>query len=126
MSEPLRGVVVSHAGLAQALVDAVARITGRAEGLVAVSNEGCDREALERHVAEAVGDGPAVVFVDLPSGSCLLASARYLRTNPGVAVVAGVNLPMLVDFVYHRDAAAAAAAERAVAIGGRALKVVGA
>jgi mannose/fructose-specific phosphotransferase system component IIA len=66
-----------------------------------------------------------VVFVDLPSGSCLLASARYLRTNPGVALVAGVNLPMLVDFVYHRDAPPAAAAERAVATGGRSLKVVG-
>jgi mannose/fructose-specific phosphotransferase system component IIA len=124
MSEPLRGVVVSHAGLAQALVDAVGRITGRTEGLVAVTNEGCDREALERRVAQAVGDAPAVVFVDLPSGSCLLASAKYLRTRPDIAVVAGVNLPILVDFVYHREVTAAAAAERAVATGVRSLKLV--
>jgi mannose/fructose-specific phosphotransferase system component IIA len=124
MSEPLRAVVVSHGALAQALVDAVAHITGLADGLVAVTNEGCDREALERRVAQAVGEAPAVVFVDLPSGSCLLASARYLRTHPGVAVVAGVNLPMLVDFVYHREVAPLAAAERAVATGARALKVV--
>jgi mannose/fructose-specific phosphotransferase system component IIA len=126
MSEPLRGVVVSHAGLAQALLDAVVKITGLRDGLVAVSNEGCDREALERQVADAVGNAPAVVFVDLPSGSCLLASARYLRTHDGVAVVAGVNLPMLVDFVYHRDVTPLAAAERAVATGARALKVVAA
>jgi mannose/fructose-specific phosphotransferase system component IIA len=124
MSEPLRGVVVAHAGVAGALVEAVARITGLGDGLVAVSNEGCDRGALEERLAAAVGQAPAVVFVDLPSGSCLLASARFLRSRPGVAVVAGVNLPMLLDFVYHRDATPDAAAARAVATGARALKVV--
>jgi mannose/fructose-specific phosphotransferase system component IIA len=124
MSEPLRGVVVSHAGLAEALLDALVHITGQSDGIVAVTNDGCDREALERRVDQAVGDAPAVVFVDLPSGSCLLASARYLRTHERVAVVAGVNLPMLVDFVYHRDAAPEAAAARAVEVGTRAVKVV--
>jgi mannose/fructose-specific phosphotransferase system component IIA len=124
MSEPLRGVVVSHAGLAEALVDAVQRITGVRDGLTAVSNHGCSRESLEAKVAEAVGDVPAVVFVDLPSGSCLQASACYLRTHENVAVVAGVNLAMLVDFVYHRDADPRTAADRAVATGGRALKVL--
>jgi mannose/fructose-specific phosphotransferase system component IIA len=124
MSEPLRGVVVSHGEVAQALVEAVARITGQQDGLVAVSNRGCDRAALDRRVAEAVGDVPAVVFVDLPSGSCLLASAQYLHTHDNVACVAGVNLAMLVDFMYHRDATPAEAAERALATGGRAIKVI--
>jgi mannose/fructose-specific phosphotransferase system component IIA len=124
MSEPLRGVVVSHAGLAHALVDAVERITGERAGLVAVTNEGCSRETLEAAVAEAVGDTPAVVFVDLPSGSCLQASVHYLQRHQNVTVVAGVNLAMLVDFVYHRDADPRQAAERAVATGGRALKVL--
>jgi mannose/fructose-specific phosphotransferase system component IIA len=124
MSEPLRGVVVSHAELAEALVEAVRRITGHADGLVAVSNVGCSRETLETRVADAVGDAPAVVFVDLPSGSCLLASAHCLRTHDNLAVVAGVNLAMLVDFLYHRDAAPADAAARAVAVGERAMKVL--
>lgn len=124
MSEPLRGVVVSHAGVARALCEAVTRITGLGDDLVAVSNDGCDRHALEAQLARAVGDVPAVVFVDLPSGSCLLASAHYLRTHDRVAVVAGVSLPMLVDFVYHRDLSPGEAAERAVATGARALKVL--
>lgn len=124
MSELLRGVVVSHGDVAGALVEAVARITGHQDGLVAVSNRGCDRVALDRRVAEAVGGVPAVVFVDLPSGSCLLASAQYLHTHENVACVAGMNLAMLVDFVYHRDATPDEAAERALATGGRAIKVI--
>jgi mannose/fructose-specific phosphotransferase system component IIA len=124
MSEPLRGVVVSHAGLARALVDAVERITGRQDGLVAVSNDGCSRESLEALVADAVGEMPAVVFVDLPSGSCLQASAHYLQTHENVAVVAGVNLAMLVDFLYHRDTTPREAAERASATAQRTVRVL--
>ncbi len=124
MSEPLRGVVVSHAALAQALVEAVARITGHAEGLVPVSNDGCSRDALEQRLADAVGGQPALVFVDLPSGSCLLASAKFARSHPDVAIVAGVNLAMLVDFLYHRDLSVHDAAARAVATGNRSVKAL--
>lgn len=123
MSEPLRGVVVSHGGVAAALVEAVRQITGEADGLVPVSNAGCSRERLLEQLTAAVESAPAVVFVDLPSGSCLQASASYLRTHDNVAVVAGVNLAMLIDFVYHRDATPAAAADRALATGGRAMRV---
>jgi mannose/fructose-specific phosphotransferase system component IIA len=62
--------------------------------------------------------------VDLPGGSCLQAAIGYLRTHQDVAVVAGVNLAMLVDFVYHRDLTAPAAAQRATEVGGRAVRVV--
>ena len=67
---------------------------------------------------------PAVVFVDLPSGSCLQASAHYLQTHENVAVVAGVNLAMLVDFLYHRDASPREAAERASATAQRTVRVL--
>ena len=69
----------------------------------------------------ASGSGP-VVFVDMASGSCLFAALRRLRAVPSVRVVTGVNLAMLVDFVFHRSVSAAAAAERAVAKGGEAIK----
>ena len=124
MSE-LRGVIVSHAAVAAGLVEAVGQIAGRQAGLVAVSNDGCTRESLVELVGEAVGEGPAVVFVDLPGGSCLQAAVQHMRRRPNVAIVAGVNLAMLLDFVYHRDLSPADAARRAVEAGGRALKVVG-
>ncbi len=124
MSNALRGVVVSHAELATALVSAVGEITGEHDALVPVSNEGCGRTALNERLASAVAAGPSVVFVDLPGGSCLQAAVGYVRSHPDTAVVAGVNLAMLVDFVYHRDLSPAAAARRAADVGGRAVRVL--
>jgi mannose/fructose-specific phosphotransferase system component IIA len=119
----LHGVVVGHGSIAASLVDAVVRITGDAEGLIAVSNDHCDRGSLEQRVADAVGNNPAVVFVDMAAGSCLLAVLRRLRDREDVEVVTGVNLAMLVDFMYHRDQPPAAAAHRAAESGTSAIKV---
>ena len=124
MNNRLRGVVVSHARLAAAMVDAVQEITGMGEALMPVSNEGCSRALLAERLHGAIGEGPAVVFVDLPGGSCLQAAVAYVRAHRDVAVVAGVNLAMLVDFVYHRDLAPRAAAARAAEVGARAVRLV--
>jgi mannose/fructose-specific phosphotransferase system component IIA len=126
MSEPLRGVIVSHAAVAQALVSAVAAITGVDSVLVPVSNEGCDSAALSERLREAVGRGPAVLFVDLPGGSCLTSSLRYAKQHADIAVVTGVNLAMLLDFVFHRDVPPADAARRAADAGGKAIRVTAA
>ena len=123
MSEPLRGVIVSHAAVAQALKAAVAAITGVEDALVPVSNEGCDGRALADRLTAAIGGKPAVLFVDLPGGSCLTGAARYARGKPDLAVVTGVNLAMLLDFVFHRDVAPAEAAKRAVDAGARAIRI---
>jgi mannose/fructose-specific phosphotransferase system component IIA len=123
MSEELRGVVVCHGRLAGALVEAAEQISGVTGALMAVTNTGCDRGALEARVEEAVGAGPAVVFVDLASGSCLFAVLNRLRANAAAKVVTGVNLAMLVDFVFHRSLALDEAAARAAAAGGKAIRV---
>ena len=106
-------------------MDAVRAITGDAEALEAISNDGCGRDSLEHLVAEAACDGDCVLFVDLPGGSCLQAAMIFQRQHPAIAVVAGVNLAMLLDFVHHRDTSLAEAATRAADIGARAIKVVG-
>lgn len=124
MSDALKGVVVSHGTVATALVDAVRAITGDADALVAISNEGCSRDSLGSLVAEAAGDGDCVLFVDLPGGSCLQAAMVFQRARPATAVVAGVNLAMLLDFVHHRDTGLAKAAARAADIGASTIKVV--
>jgi mannose/fructose-specific phosphotransferase system component IIA len=98
------GIVVGHGEMARGLVDAVRRIAGEAgEGLTAVSNEGKGPQELRAELDAAAGEGPTVVFVDLESGSCGIAAAYACRECAGRAVVCGVNLPMLLDFVFHRD-----------------------
>lgn len=122
MSEPLRGVIVSHAAIAQALVFAVTVITGIDGALVPISNEGCDNDALGDRLRQAVGERPAVLFVDLPGGSCLTNSIRFAKQHADIAVVTGVNLAMLLDFVFHRDVSPAEAARRAVDAGAKAIR----
>ncbi len=108
-------------GSAGALIDAAEQISGIRGALLPVSNTDCDRGTLEERVAAAVDGGPAVVFVDLSSGSCLFAVLNRLRETAGVRVVTGVNLAMLVDFLFHRSLPVAEAATRAAEVGGKAI-----
>jgi mannose/fructose-specific phosphotransferase system component IIA len=123
MSEELVGVVVCHGSLAGALVQAAEQISGLSGVLVPVSNTGCDRDTLEERVLAAVGGHPAVVFVDLASGSCSFAVLKRLRGEPSVKVVTGVNLAMLVDFVFHRSLPPGEAATRAMAAGEKSIRI---
>ena len=123
MSEELRGVVVCHGGLAGALVQAAEQISGLEGVLIPVSNTGCDRGTLEDRILAAVDRHPAVVFVDLASGSCLVAVLKRLRGEELVRVVTGVNLAMLVDFVFHRSLSPAEAASRAAAAGEKSIRI---
>jgi mannose/fructose-specific phosphotransferase system component IIA len=123
MSEELQGVVVCHGTLAEALVHAAEQISGLSSALVPVTNTGCDRDTLEERVLAAVNGRPAVVFVDLASGSCLFAVLKRLRSQESVKVVTGVNLAMLVDFVFHRSLSPADAASRAVTAGEKSIRM---
>ncbi len=124
MSE-LTGVVVGHGSLGTALVDAVERIVGSASGLVAVSNSGCDRDQIEARLDAAINGQDAILFIDMPSGSCLFAAMRQLKDRPGVRMVTGVNLAMLIEFAFHRDGQVDEVAELVAEAGRRAVGVRG-
>jgi len=105
MSEglPARGIVLAHGGMARGLVDAVTKISGAEDGaVVALSNEGKSPQTLQDELARLLDEGPAIVFTDLPSGSCAIAARMGCRDHPRHAVVTGVNLPILLDFVFNR------------------------
>ena len=113
MSE-VRGVVVAHGNLAHCLVDTARSISGVDDALLAVSNEGRSPSSLISSIQEAIGDEEAILFVDLASGSCAHTARLVSRERPGVTVISGANLPMLLDFVFHRDMDLGALAGRLV------------
>ena len=101
--ESVRGVVLAHGGMAEGLVDAVRKISGESEALTGMSNEGLGPDDLFRRLAELTEPGPTVIFTDLHTGSCALAARAVCADPERRAVVFGANLPMLLDFVFHRD-----------------------
>ena len=114
-SEPLRGVVIAHGPMATAMIDAVRRIAGdAADALAPLSNDGKSPEVLRGALDEMIGDDPVVLFVDLQAGSCGMAALSSCRDRGRRVVVCGVNLPMLLDFVFHRDLPIDEAATRAI------------
>lgn len=118
----LHGVVVAHGELAAALVAETERISGQTGVLRSVSNAGCGPEQIEERVRGAVGPGPAVLFVDMPCGSCFFAAMRVGRERSDVRVVTGVNLPMLLDFVNQKALPPEESAGRAAGKGAEAIR----
>lgn len=113
-SEQIAGIVCGHGTFADGLISAVDQITGKGAILRGISNrefsgeqlEACMREELKRTGAEAL-------FTDLPAGSATIAARRILRDTPGVVLVTGTNLGVLLDFVFHANDGVAAAARQA-------------
>jgi PTS system N-acetylgalactosamine-specific IIA component len=122
-----RAIVAGHGDFAVGLISAVEQISGRGRMLLplAIKQLGVeDIEALLRK--EMVATGVRVIFTDLQAGSCTMASRRILHGMEDAVLIAGVNLPTLLDFVFADSMppvlAARHAAERGkasiVAIGG--------
>jgi PTS system N-acetylgalactosamine-specific IIA component len=93
--------VAGHAGFAAGLVDAVGRVAGKADLFRAITNEGLDAAGVEAIIRHALAEhGAHVVFTDLPAGSCTMAARKIARSDPGVAVVTGASVGMLLDFAF--------------------------
>lgn len=122
MSDGTLGIVVAHGALAPALVQEVERISGLTGVLAPVSNTGCGRDDIEARIAQAAGNRSAVIFVDMPCGSCFFAAMHQARGRDDVRVVTGVNLSMLLDFVHHHELTPADGAARAVGKGAEAIR----
>ena len=99
------GLLVAHAALAAELKSTAESIAGPAPDLPCLSN----RDLSPDELAEAIGlaldasGAGTIVLVDLAGGSCLAAVQRACRGRSGVSVVAGVNLPLILDFLQKRD-----------------------
>ena len=116
-SAPKLAIVAGHADFASGLVSAVDAIAGHGDRLVPIQVAGLCGEDIQALLRDRLQQtGAMVIFTDLKAGSCTMAARRVLREVPGALLVAGANLPMLLDFVLSAEpdpiAAARSAAER--------------
>ncbi len=97
-------IVAAHGRLASALVEAAVLIGGRADRFLTLSNDGHDAASLYDALRTAVDQsGATLICTDLPAGSCTMAARRVQRERPSVQVIAGVNLPLLLDLALAPD-----------------------
>ena len=122
-----RAIVAGHGDFASGLVSAVDVITGRGAQLVPVAVPGLCAEDIEKLIRERMQEsGVKVIFTDLQAGSCTMAARRILRGVDDVVLIAGVNLPTLLDFVFAEQMDAIDAARHSAERGRAAITVVGA
>lgn len=100
-------VVVTHGALAGELVNAARTIVGDIPRIAAVSIGWTDdvsaaREAIARAL-EDVGGEPSLILTDMFGGTPTNVSLPFL--SPGVEIVTGVNLPMLIKVTSLREGA---------------------
>ena len=98
-------LIVCHGGLGEALHRALEGIYGDVEGLVVQSNDGLSSIELEKALAmqlDGLGD-EVLAFTDYFGGSCAAACLASARERGGIRVISGVNLPMLLYYIAHRQ-----------------------
>jgi PTS system N-acetylgalactosamine-specific IIA component len=121
-----RAIVAGHGDFAAGLISAVEQISGRGRMLLplAIKQLGVeDIEALLRK--EMLATGIRVIFTDLQAGSCTMASRKILRGAEDAVLIAGVNLPTLLDFVFAESMPPVVAARHAAERGKASITVIG-
>ena len=102
-------VIVAHGNVGECLMNAVQGILGSQTGCTAVSNTGLGLPELTESVRAAVDElektHAVLLITDMPGGSCHHVCQAYLGERPGIRMISGVNLMMLLEFFVKRDRA---------------------
>ena len=98
--------MVTHAGLASALIRSAEMIVGPVEGceLVEVAPDEKADEIMSRVVAavERQSAAGAIIMTDLFGGTPSNMAMSFLKEGQ-IEVLTGVNLPMIIEFISRRD-----------------------
>lgn len=123
----VRALVAGHGSFASGIISAVQQITGKGSSFLAMSNTGLCLDDIEGTLAQAIDDtGARVIFTDLPAGSCTMAVRRMIRARPGVLLVTGINLSLLLDFAMQESVDPVVAVQTAIERGRASMAVYGA
>src|SRR4030066_1463302 len=101
------GIILTHGEFGAGLKNALEGMMGKQKGLVVLTNSGLSKEKLKESLDAAIGHkefGEGVfIFVDMPGSSCWLTAKSIKENNKKIAIITGVNMPMLVTFFSNRD-----------------------
>ncbi|EMH0062903.1 PTS sugar transporter subunit IIA [Providencia rettgeri] len=102
------GLIISgHLNFASGMASAVKAIAGEQENMVFIDFiESISPDELEQQMRAAIQSMSCeqVVFLtDLPGGTPCNRAMAIMMENPSVEVLAGVNLPMIVNAVFERE-----------------------
>jgi len=102
-------LIVSHGEFAGGMRSALELITGASSAVVVLQAYVEENKGVEEELAALVGDGSEwVVFTDLLGGSItnqVLRTAAELGVTDSVHIVAGMNLPLVIEVVMSDPAA---------------------
>ena len=127
-------LLVGHGPLASGLLGAVEMIAGPQERFaVARLRPEDDVERVSKRLETALrrmgvaDQDDVLIFADLFGAAPANAAAMLLRTRPNVEIVAGMNLPMVLDALLSREGRTARdLCDQAVASGQESIRDVGA
>jgi PTS system mannose-specific IIA component len=101
MSASYATFIIAHENLASSLIQTVENILGRQESVYAYSNKHDSLPLLGQKIKDRIHNlqvNHIVFFTDLKGGSCWALSNMLRVEFPHIALISGVNLPMLVTY----------------------------
>jgi mannose/fructose-specific phosphotransferase system component IIA len=102
----IRAIIVGHGFFAENMLKTAEQIVGKQELVDVVSNAGLSCAVLDdrlKHLIEQNRNHEAIVFVDLPGGSCTISCFKLLKDENNLHIICGFNLPMLIEFFMLRE-----------------------
>lgn len=103
----MKVILVAHGELAQAFHNTLTMIVGEVNHVIPVnfySNDG--PESLRARIEEVVdmhSDEEYIFFADLFGGTPFNVSSGMSADNPNITVVAGMNLPMILELAFSLE-----------------------
>lgn len=100
-------VIVGHGEFAKGINSVIELVVGKQESLELVSFlEGDSNVDLNKRIKEAIDKldcEETLIFTDLPGGTPFKESAMLSTENDGIEVIAGTNIPMLLEILFERE-----------------------
>jgi PTS system mannose-specific IIA component len=101
-------VILTHGDLCFGLKNTLEGLMGKQDGLLVISNMGLGKDQLSSKLQKAINEERfkegVAIFVDLFGSSCWQTAKSVVSQDQNIAVLSGVNLPMLVKFFGKREA----------------------